>query len=285
MWERFNRSWELVKVSADILRKDKELLLFPLFSAVGVFMVMAAFVLPVFGIYGLDGIRAMGDGHRPASPGMYLVAFLYYGFNYFVIFFFNAALVGAVMIRLQGGDPTFKDGIDIAKSKLGVILVYAFIAATVGIILRIIQERVGFIGKIVVALIGASWTIATFMVVPVLVDRDVGPFEAIKESAALLRETWGENVIGQAGIGLAFGIIMMGVMVFSVFLIIVAAMSHSMVIIGMAVILVVLALSFTALVQAALAGIYSAALYQYAAHGKAPELFDESVLKGAFAAK
>ncbi|UUZ47783.1 DUF6159 family protein [Massilia sp. B-10] len=72
------------------------------------------------------------------------------------------------------------------------------IAATVGVILRAIQERVGFLGRIIVGMLGVGWTIATFLVVPVLVARDKGPVDSIKDSAALLKQTWGENVIGQA---------------------------------------------------------------------------------------
>jgi hypothetical protein len=112
----------------------------------------------------------------------YAIAFLFYLSQYFVIFYFNAALVGAAMIRLEGGDPTVADGLRIAKSKIAVILGYALTAATVGRLLRTLQGRVGFIGRIAVGLLGVGWTIATYLVVPVLVNRDVGPIDAIKES-------------------------------------------------------------------------------------------------------
>jgi hypothetical protein len=100
------------------------------------------------------------------------------------------------------------NGFSIANSKFVVIFCYAIIAATVGIILRIVQERVGFIGSIITGLIGVAWTLATSMVVPVLVPQhNIGPIEAVQESAALLKKTWGENIIGNVGIGFAFGVI------------------------------------------------------------------------------
>jgi hypothetical protein len=37
---------------------------------------------------------------------------------------------------------------------------------------------VGFVGRIVVAIIGAGWTLATAMTLPVLVEENVGPIEA-----------------------------------------------------------------------------------------------------------
>ena len=104
MFERFSRSWGLIKASAGVLAKDKELLVFPLLSAGCTLIVAAAFVLPAFGMGALDGLREGG-----MSATAYLFAFLFYLVQYFVIFFFNSALVGAAMIRLDGGDPTLRD--------------------------------------------------------------------------------------------------------------------------------------------------------------------------------
>lgn len=280
MSNRFERSWELVKASASVLRQDKELLLFPLISSGALILVALCFLIPAVGLGALDGL----ERDNP-SAGHYLVAFLFYFSQYFVIFFFNAGLVGAALIRLDGGDPTFADGMRIAKSKIGVIAGYAAIAATVGMILRAIQERVGFIGKIIVGLLGVGWSIATFLVVPVLVHRDVGPVEAVKESAALLKETWGENVIGRAGLGVAFALIFGGVVIFGLFIIFVAFMTKSIFVIGLAFFITALAVGLTALVQTALAGIYAAALYRYATTGKEAEGFDPKMLKLAFGPK
>ena len=282
MFERLSRSWNLVKASAAVLQQDTELLLFPLISTGALIGVTLCFALPMLGLGALDGLSRGGNGLSAAG---YVVAFLFYFSQYFVIFFFNAALVGAAMIRLDGGDPTVRDGLRIARSKIGVIAGYALIAATVGMVLRIIQERVGFIGRIVVGLIGMAWNLATYLVVPVLVSRDVGPVDAVKESASIFKKTWGENVVGQVGLGAAFAFIFACVIVFGVFLIAVAAMAHSAFLIGLAVMLTVLGIAITALVQAALSGIYSAALYRYATGGKETVGFDSNALKLAFAPK
>lgn len=283
MFERFARSWSLIKASASVLKQDKELLLFPLLSSIATLLVAAAFILPALGLGALDGLDRMGDEGLP--PLAYVLAFLFYLAQYFVIFFFNTALVGAAMIRLQGGDPTVSDGLRIAGSKLGVIFGYALIAATVGMLLRAIQERAGWIGRWIAGLLGAAWTVASFLVVPVLVNRDVGPFEALKESAVLLKRTWGENVIGQGGIGLVFGLINFGVLLVGIGLIVAAAMSKSVVLIGLAVAALVIALVLGALIQAALSGIYSAALYRYASGEGESEGFDGALLGQAFAPK
>src|SRR5450432_2613529 len=142
MFSRLGRSWGLVKASASVLRQDKELLLFPLISLAALGLVVASFALPVIGLGVLKGFAA--GARSEISAGLYVVAFLFYFSQYFVIFFFNVALVGAAMIRLDGGNPTLGDGIRVATSKIASIAGYALIAATVGMILRAIQERVGF---------------------------------------------------------------------------------------------------------------------------------------------
>ena len=71
-------------------------------------------------------------------------------------------------------------------------------------LLKALEERLGFIGQIVVNLIGLAWTVSTFLVVPVLVHQNVGPIDAVKESASMLKKTWGENIIANAGMGLVF---------------------------------------------------------------------------------
>lgn len=283
MFARLSRSWTLVKASASVLNQDKELLVFPLVSMGALSLVVLAFALPMFGLGVLDGMTAGQDGR--VQVGVYVVAFLFYFSQYCVIFYFNTALVGAAMIRLDGGNPTLGDGLRIATSRLGTIVGYAFISATVGVVLRAIQERVGIVGKIVVGLLGVGWAIATYLVVPVLAAQKIGPVDAIKESASLLRKTWGENLIGQAGLGFAFGLIFLGVIGFSFALLVAAFTTGSVAIIVTAGVVAILAIGMTALVQAALTGIYAAALYRYATKGEDTRGFSSETLKLAFAPK
>ena len=276
MLDKFSRSWTLVKASAAVLRSDKELLLFPVISSLAALLVAATFLIPIFGLRLFEGGQI--------GPLGFVVGFLFYVCQYFVIFFFNVALVGAAMIRLEGGDPTVSDGLRIARSKAGAILGYAAIAATVGIVLKAIEERAGFIGRIVIGLVGAAWTVATFMVVPVLVTQDVGPIEAVKESVNLLKKTWGENIIGTGGIGIVFGLIIVAVMLVGVVAVIAAAAISPYLALTIGVILV-MAIVFIGVIQAALAGIYAAALYRYAVDGQAPAGFGGNTLQLAFKSK
>ena len=279
---KFSRSWALAKASMAVLRSDKELLVFPLVSTAVTVIVAATFILPMFGLGMFRNLEAEGGG----MPAMfYPWLFCFYLVQYFVIFFFNTALVGAAMIRLDGGDPTVSDGLRIARGKWTTILGYAAIAATVGMLLRALEQRAGLVGRIVVVLIGVAWTVATYLTVPVLVARDVGPIEAVKESASLLKATWGENIIGNGGIGLVFTIANVVLVLVCGALVVFLAVQKLVVLATVVAALAVLAVMLMALVQAALSGIYSAALYRYAVQGDAASGFDGVILRDAFQRK
>lgn len=278
MFTRFSRSWELIKASGAVLRQDKELLLFPFFSAIATLLVSASFIVPLVVTGALEQTNLQG------SEAPYLV-FLFYLVQYFIIFFFNSALVGAAMIRLDGGDPTVRDGLRIAGSRIVQILGYAAIAATVGLILRIIEERAGFIGRWIAGLLGIAFTLATFLTAPILVSRDIGPVDAVKESAALLKKTWGENIIGNAGMGLVFFLFYLGVIGVGALFVFGAAQTGNITLIVLVAAIAVLAVIGLALVQAALQGVYSAALYRYATDGNVGESFSSALLGEAFRPK
>jgi Flp pilus assembly pilin Flp len=276
---RFARSWELVKLCWSVLRQDKELVVFPIVSTIGVLVVTASFVIPGF----LLGFwQSVGDSG--AGVGFWALVVLFYLVEYLVIIFFNAALVSAAIVRLEGGDPTLGDGLRGAWSHIGAILGYAAIAATVGLVLQLLRERAGIAGVIVAALGGMAWNIITFLVIPVLVVEGLGPVTAIKRSSGLLKKTWGEQIIGTAGIGLVFGLLGVAVAVVGVALG-VLVMSAGVVVLGIAVIAVaVIAIMVISLLGATLRGIYSAAVYEYAVGGDTGA-FDKEMLAAAFQPK
>ena len=277
MFDRLSRSFRLVGASAQVLRQDKHLMLFPIVSGLALFVVLLAFALPLLGLGSIDGI---GKG------GLYSTAFLFYVVQYFVIFYFNTALVGAVVMRLEGGSPTLGDGLRIANSRIGTIFGYAVISATIGVILRAIQERVGFIGRLIAGLLGAGWAVATFLVVPVIATSDRGALDSISESTALLKRSWGENIVGQVGLNVAFSLLYLGLLAGAVVLaMLMAKIAAGPVVVGVFVAIVLLAFFGCVLMHATLSGIYSAVLYRYALYGSDAPGFDGAVLASAFRQK
>lgn len=281
---KFARSWELMKASAGVLRSDKSLLVFPLLSGICSLVVMASFLIPVASMT-LEGERLGVEYKHGLSTASWTLLFAFYLVQYFVIIFFNTALAGVALKRLRGEEASVSAGLALAGSRIGAIFGYALIAATVGLLLRMVQERLGLIGRFIVGLIGLAWTVATFLVVPVLAGEGIGPVDAVKRSVELLRRTWGENLIGNAGLSVVFGLIGFLLALVSVALVVGAFATQSMVAGVTAVAIVVLAFIVLALVQSSLQGVYAAALYRYAEEGEAGAGFPPALLEQAFRSK
>jgi len=282
MFERFERSWDLANACMGLLREDKSLLIFPLLSSIAMLLIVASFAVPIYPM--ISTMSARGSVHTLDSLA-YVGLFLFYWIQYTIVVFFNTALVEVAMDRLDGRNATTGEGLRRAWERFGVILAYSAIAATVGTLLRLIAERVGFIGKIVVGMIGFVWVVATALVVPVLAAEDVGPIEAIRRSVELIKKSWGEDLIGNVGIGLAFGAIMV-VLGFCGAMLFIAALSvHSTTFAVLVLVMLVVSLCTVALAQATLAGLYSAALYRYASGETRTGDIDPSLLESAFRAR
>jgi hypothetical protein len=281
---KFSRSWELVKQSFAILRSDKQLMLFPVLSAIACLIITL-----VIGTGGtllmmpaMASAAANGEQFHPnQSPVFMLGIFALYVANYFLIVFFNVALVGVANSRLMGGTWTFRDGIELAWARKGTILQWALVAATVGMILRTIEERMGLIGRLVMRIIGIAWALACYFVVPVLAFEDLTPVQAVKRSSKLFKETWGEKVIG----GFSFSLVSF-VLTMPAIGIFVAAIIYGGVkglLVGFA--FLVLYLLMLSVIMSAVQGIFNAALYRYACFKQVPPAFDAELITSAWAPK
>ena len=151
---------------------------------------------------------------------------------------------------------------------------WAIVAATVGVVIRVIHDRFAFVGKIVAGLLGAAWSLATFFVVPVLVLEERSIQESFTRSVGVFRKTWGETVVGGTTLGAAAlcawltliaisGLAAMAIGVFALPIFFVGAIG--------------LMIFFSAL-----QGIYVASLFRYATEGAAPPGFDQALLEHAF---
>jgi hypothetical protein len=278
--ERIKRSWSLVKASLEVLKLDKELLIFPLISSIVMIFVTLTFLIPTLVSNVLDSILNTG---MPIFG--YIVLFLFYLVQYTVVFYNSTALVGAAMIRLQGGDPTVKDGYKVAASRFMPILGWSLLSATVGLILNMLsnnsKQQGRGIGGIISSLLGAGWNVLTFLVVPILAVEGLGPIKAVQRSWDLLKRSWGEQISGTISIGLVFGLIgflgavlLLGV---GVGLSILIESFIPGIIFGIIMVLYIMVIS---LLSSTLSGIFSAAVYAYAADGQVG-LFDEELIRGA----
>ncbi len=287
MFDRLATGWQLAKQSFNVLKLDKELLMFPLFSGLACIVVTASFGIPIF-FSGLLENFTQEQAGPAVSAGqkilLYVLMFLFYFASYFVIIFFNSALVACAIIRLKGGDPILSDGFGAATARLPQIVGWALVAATVGMILKLIESRSQRFGRIVSGLLGMAWSMTTFFVIPVLVVEKAGPVDAVKRSVAIMKKTWGESLSANFGIGLiTFLASLLGIIP------IVAggiALSAQMTILGIVLIVIGVVLLLTvSLVSSALGTIMLAALYIYAEEGTIAGGFDANLIQRAFATR
>jgi hypothetical protein len=282
---RFSRSWELVEQSFAILWADKQLLLFPVLSGISCVIVTALLGLGGIAAF-LPALRATAINqhnfqHFSRSPEFAAAMFVIYLANYFVIVFFNVALVGVANSRLTGGAWTFDQGLQLAWQRKWVILQWAFVAATVGMALRMLSERASFIGRIVIGIIGVAWNVACYFVVPVLAFEDVSPGAALYRSAELFTETWGERVVGGFSLGLVFFVLM--IPGFALWFATVRLYGPGAVLVGG----IVMGAYFLLLsvMSSAVQGIFNAALYRYACDQAVPAGFSRELIQGAWSRK
>jgi hypothetical protein len=267
---RIGRSFELVGQSYRTLMQDKELMILPLISGALIVGVALSFF---FG----TGIGKRLDEGEPDTALM-ISGFLFYVVVYAIGIFFQAAVIAGATERLRGGDPTVRSALAAASRRLVPILMWAIVAATIGMLLRTIQERAGFVGRIVVGIIGAAWSLATFFVVPILVLEEHSVGDSFRGSLALFRKTWGEQFVGGVTIGVA------ALCGWVTLIAVVGLLAWA----GLGVIALAVGASgalLLAVIIPALEGVFVASLYQYATHGSSPAGIEPALLSQAFVRK
>lgn len=283
MFHTLQRSWDLAKETWEVLRQDRALVVFPIMSGIASLLVFASYVIPLALLTPWGEIFRDSGSRFDFKPGPlhYVLTFLYYLVSYFVVVFFNTGLVACVRMRFEGRSPTVADGLNFSKQNLGLIFKWVLLSATVGALLRAIEERASWLGQIVVNLVGLAWSIATVFAVPVLVYDQVGPFEAVKRSVAAFRRTWGETVVANFGLNTVFGLLFLPSIVVLVIAGVVAgglAQTSAMqagIVFGGAMVVCVLYWLTLAIIQSTLQGIFLTACYHYAATGIVPSAFSQ----------
>jgi len=203
IFDRLSNGWKLGKMSLATIRDNPSLMLFPVISGAALTMIIISFLGGGYYFFGDEISRQVGSSDGNTGEILsYVGMFIFYLVNYFIVVFFNIGLVHCARMILDGRETSFTDGINFAGTRLSVIFQWAVLAATVGVVLKAIQEKSGSVGKIITGIVGAVWGIATFFVVPILAYEDVSPIEAVKRSGQIMKDKWGESL----GSNFSFGI-------------------------------------------------------------------------------
>jgi hypothetical protein len=263
--DRFDRTWSLFCQSFVALSRMEGVLIFPVLSAFSALLLGVAFFVPLFQLGTFQAVA-----HHQAGWMDYIPLFSWYYANTFVVVFFNCALVACANISLSGGQPTIGAGLAVAAARIHRIAAWTLVAATVGILLRAIEDRSDRAGKIASSILGIGWTVLTHMMVPVLVLEEGGIGKSIARSGELYRKTWGQQLAG----GFAFGLInlLLALPGLSIGILLMTYDKAS------AVIVTVIYMLILAAVSTAVKGIFSVILYRYATLGETPQGFAQDAL-------
>jgi len=285
MFETLSRSWRLAKTSYAICWANKRLLILPVLSAAAAILVSLSFTLPLANADVLKQMPAdIKEGGGRMAAWIFLT-FAFYFCNYFVIVFFNSALIACAMQVVRGEEPRLKDGLAVAATRLPQILGWAAVSAVIGVLLKLIENMHEKAGQIIAAILGNAWTALTYFAVPFLVMEGVGPFKAIKRSIGTLREHWGTSLVANFSIGLINFLIMLPVLILCGLVFMSAVNSGSETALVLAIVLCVALIGLCVALASAADIVLKAVLYNYATGQMIPQDVDASEFDDAFASK
>jgi hypothetical protein len=276
--DRISRGWALMKQSWTVLKSDRSLVVFPVLSTTFALIAVAAIWVPTAVISGIF----TGEAINQNDPAYYIAGAATAYVSTFIAVFFNVALAACAVRSLQGEDTTVGEGIGFALQRLGPIVGWTVVAATVGLLLRLVEERVPLAGRIAVWIAGAAWAVATFFVIPVLALEGSGPVRSLKRSVAVIKARWGEGATGTVAISAVTFVVVLAIIVIG------AACGIVLAAAGLQLIAIVVAavagfgVIAVSIISSALTEIFRVAVYQYAVAGTSVGAFDDGLLKNAF---
>ncbi|HKB45211.1 MAG TPA: DUF6159 family protein [Chitinophagaceae bacterium] len=272
-FDRLSNGWKLSMNSLKILKANQQLIIFPILSGISLLLVIGSFFTVTLANAGWDP-ENIGE---VSSAGYYALLFLFYLVNYFIIVFFNMALIHCTRMYFKGEEVSVKAGLQFSLSRVGAIFSWAVFAATVGLILKTIQENSGLIGKIITGIIGIVWSVTTFFVVPVIAYENLGPIGAFKRSTQMMKQKWGESLAA----GFSFGLIkFLAILIIGFLLFLIGSIVHPFLGIGLAVIAAFIIMA----IMSAAETIFVSAVY-HNINGDPVEHFSQQLIDGLFTKK
>jgi hypothetical protein len=291
------RGWAMAKASYAVLRRCPKLAVFPVISGAVLLLTVGLLVLSLLPqarlLYPVTG--PIWDKLGSSDAGQiefYVAAFVVIYLLTVVAVFFNVALIHCALRCHAGQEPSVRDGIAAATTRLPQILGWALVAATVGVLLHVIEgilrDKLGFLGSLIGGLFEFGWTVVTYFVLPVLAVEGMGPIAAMRRSSAILRSKWGESLAGEVRFGLLG--LLFGLQALALFFIGLAIVLNygATAIGGLGPLLMALGVAYglaTIVVLQALSTIFQAGVYLYATTGQVPRTLDPALVEGAFRSK
>ena len=300
----FQRSWALLKSSLSVIGRNKRLLVFPVVIFVCTSFIILFFIAPPilrptgYSYTSAEHWKAIGNSlfqntADPAAHGgnqltltrgaMAYVVFLYF-LSMFIATFCNVAFYHEILGALAGEAVSISRGLKFAFSKTGAILMWTAFAGLVGLIIKVIEERMGIVGRIIAKLIGIAWSVASVFAIPVIIcqEGNLNPIKVLRGSAEVLSRTWGETLIGYAGLGIANVVIFIGSLLSLIAMIVLSASLNQIWFIVVAVAGWLVGMFVWSYVSGVASQVYKGALFVYASQGVIPTPYSKEMLDAAW---
>ncbi|MEK7463504.1 MAG: DUF6159 family protein [Patescibacteria group bacterium] len=277
---RFKASKIIVRESWNILKQEREIMWFPVISSLTTTVALLIIGIIYYAVVLGGNLSGLNFENNAFSSNVLVYGglLIYYIVIFFIANFFQAGLFIIVNGRFSGQNLSFSDGIRGAKAHIGKIFAWSVINATVGMILRIISDKSKLIGKIVAAVLGGAWAILTYFSLPSLVIGNMSVKDSFKESAAIIRKTWGESLIINFGVGLFFMLITFFTTVIAIGICILVPTFYVLVLVT---ILFVVFIIVVSIISTTLGSIFKLALFTYARTGQIPQGFSPDIVRAA----
>ncbi|MFA6023037.1 MAG: DUF6159 family protein [Candidatus Pacearchaeota archaeon] len=278
MFEKLGTGWNLTKQSLKALKADKEIILFPILSAI----ITIILTLVFFGLFILTSLTGQAINQSLGAILFYIIIFVYIILTYFITLFFKSAIITSASIRFNGQNPSFSQGLSLPLKKIFKIFLWAIIYGIINSIISVISRagkgksrNVQMATQVGGSTLKTIWNLLTFFVLPVILFENVSFFSSFARSKELFVKNWQESIGSRISMG----------GVFSIIIIIAAIPLLISFFIGISILTIVMLLLFflcftIVLVLATSAnGILTAALYHYATTGKMPSIYDKELTK------
>jgi hypothetical protein len=284
-----------------VIVRNKQLLVFPIFISLATAVIVLFFFAPAVlwptghsyftgehwsALFDRYFTKTGGHGSHDltASP----VAIVYFVFLYlismFTATFFNVAFYNEILAALNGQEVSLGRGLRFACTRWKAIVMWAVFAGLIGLIIKAIERRSGIIGKIIARFVGVAWSIASVFVIPIIVrdEESANPFVALRKSAEILKQTWGESLIGYIGIGFINSVVVIGSMMTLGVSIFATAQLHQPWLVALEVAAWLMFVFCWSYLMNVANLVYKGALYLYAAEGKVCDPYDQDLLDSAW---
>lgn len=206
-WTRVKRGWQMSLISYEFIMKHKKVLLFTMAPVV----FLCVTIISILGILitKTSFLNNVVAGNKDivyfASPIPWFVTFI-------ILFFILKVLMDVALSHYISNifgkkEGSFLNSLGRGFSRLWTIIKWSIIDYLVGIVASNIKNQKGIIGKFIGwflgNLISLAWAIATFFMIPIIAQEELGIIDSIKKSGNAMKKTFGQNVGATFALGIA----------------------------------------------------------------------------------